>query len=83
MQTKTTENEENQWRSPSHALDYLSRADKIPHRTDGEALVLELVPKDVDRILDLGTGNGRLLALLKIERSRSKGIGLDFSETML
>ncbi len=76
-------NQENQWRSPAHALHYLSRADKIPHRTEGEALVLELLPKDVERILDLGTGNGRLLALLKIERSNAKGVGIDFSETML
>lgn len=76
-------NDENQWRSPAHALDYLSRADQIPHRTEGEALVLELVPQSVKRVLDLGTGQGRLLALLKIERPMMIGIGLDFSETML
>ncbi|MEM6502054.1 MAG: class I SAM-dependent methyltransferase [Cyanobacteria bacterium P01_C01_bin.89] len=80
---KQMENSDNQWRSPAHALHYLSRADKIPHRTEGEALVLELVPKDVRKILDLGTGNGRLLALLKIERPQVKGIGLDLSRTML
>ena len=81
--SSSSENVDNQWRSPAHALHYLSRADKIPHRTEGEALVLELVPQSVARILDLGTGNGRLLALLKIERSTAEGIGLDFAETML
>ena len=73
----------NQWTSASHALDYLARADQIPHRTEGEAMVLDQVPKAVKRMLDLGTGNGRLLALLKIDRPEAKSIALDFSKTML
>jgi hypothetical protein len=31
-------------------------------------VVLELVPRSARRILDLGAGDGRLLALLKIDR---------------
>ena len=58
----------NLWTSAEHALFYLAQADNIPHRTEGEAALLEEVPKTVKRILDLGTGDGRLLALLKIER---------------
>lgn len=73
----------NQWTSSDHALDYLARADQIPHRTEGEAVLLEQVPQDVKRILDLGTGDGRLLALLKIDRPQTKGIALDFSPAML
>jgi tRNA (cmo5U34)-methyltransferase len=73
----------NQWSNIEHALDYLQRADQIPHRTEGEAVLLEHVPKTVKRILDLGTGDGRLLALLKIERSPTQSIALDFSPTML
>jgi SAM-dependent methyltransferase len=73
----------NKWNSAAHALDYLARADQIPHRTEGEAVVLELVPKTAQRILDLGTGNGRLMALLKIDRPQSDGVALDFSPTML
>lgn len=73
----------NQWTSAEHALDYLARADQIPHRTEGEAVLLEQVPLEARRILDLGTGNGRLLALLKLDRPHSSCIALDFSPTML
>lgn len=73
----------NEWTSADHALAYLARADQIPHRTEGEAVLLEQVPQSVQRILDLGTGDGRLLALLKIDRPQAQSIALDFSPTML
>jgi len=73
----------NLWTSADHALNYLALADSIPHRTEGEAVLLELVPKNVKRILDLGTGDGRLLSLLKIERPKVESIAVDFSPTML
>ncbi len=73
----------NCWTSSEHALDYLSRADTIPHRTEGEAALLAQVPTSAQRILDLGTGDGRLLALLKIERPQAQSVALDFSRTML
>jgi len=73
----------NLWASAAHALGYLAKADRIPHRTEGEAVLLELVPKTAKRILDLGTGNGCLLALLKLDRPDVQGVALDFSPTML
>ena len=73
----------NLWTSAEHALGYLAQADNIPHRTEGEAVLLEEVPKTVKRILDLGTGDGRLLALLKIERPMVSSVALDFSPIML
>ena len=73
----------NQWTSADHALAYLARADRIPHRTEGEAVLLEVVPTTVSRILDLGTGDGRLLALLKIDRPNASAVALDFSPLML
>ncbi|MBV8886316.1 MAG: class I SAM-dependent methyltransferase [Chroococcidiopsidaceae cyanobacterium CP_BM_RX_35] len=46
-------------------------------------MLLDCVPQNVKRILDLGTGDGRLLALLKIDRPQASGIAVDFSPTML
>ena len=72
-----------EWATTDHTLRYLSRADQIPFRVEAEAILLEIVPKEVERILDLGTGDGRLLALLRIERENAEGVALDFSPLML
>ncbi|MGO9592024.1 MAG: class I SAM-dependent methyltransferase [Candidatus Acidiferrales bacterium] len=78
-----TSPEVNLWSSAEHALDYLRRADSIPHRVEGEATLLEFIPASARRILDLGSGAGRLLALAKAARPRAEFIALDFSPTML
>jgi len=62
---------------------YLERAGEFPHRVEGEGVLLEHVPLDVRRVLDIGTGNGRLLTLLQRERPQMTGVGLDFSDLML
>jgi SAM-dependent methyltransferase len=66
-----------------HALAYLARADDIPHRVAGERMVNELVPRGVRRVLDLGAGDGRLLALLRLDRPEAHGVAVDASPTML
>jgi len=63
--------------------EYLDRADELPHRLEGEGVLLDHVPRDVGRVLDLGTGGGRLLGLLQANRPRMRAVGLDFSELML
>jgi SAM-dependent methyltransferase len=73
----------NEYATAEHALKYLARADRIPHRTEGEAVLMEFIPVEAKRILDLGTGDGRLLALLRIDRRDAKGVALDFSPTMV
>ncbi len=73
----------NEWATASHALAYLALSDSIPHRTEGEAVVLELLPPEVRRIMDLGAGDGRLLALAKLARPQAHGVALDFSPPML
>lgn len=80
----TEKEKTSEWQTKKHALRYLSRADKLPHRTEGESVLLEQIPKDAKRVLDLGTGDGRLLSLvLESNPSISEGVALDFSEPML
>jgi tRNA (cmo5U34)-methyltransferase len=73
----------NLWSTTEHALGYLAKADSIPHRTEGEAVLLDYIPTTAQRILDLGTGDGRLMALLKIDRPSAMGVAVDFSPVML
>lgn len=72
-----------EWSEAEHAGWYLSIADRFPHRKEGEAVVLEQIPPDVRRILDLGTGDGRLLALILSVRPGASGVALDGSAPML
>lgn len=72
-----------EWGEPEHANWYLSIADRFPHRKEGEAVLLEQMPPDVRRILDLGTGDGRLLALILSVRPDANGVALDGSEPMI
>jgi tRNA (cmo5U34)-methyltransferase len=72
-----------EWTSPECVARYLERADKFPRRAEGESVLFEQIPKDVRRVLDLGTGDGRLLALLARDRRELVGVGVDFSGVML
>lgn len=71
------------WSSPEHALEYLRRADSIAHRTEGEAALLEFVPPDTERALDLGSGAGRLLRIVRSAIPNADWVALDFSSTMI
>jgi SAM-dependent methyltransferase len=73
-----------EWTSDKQRVEgYLARADEFPHRLEGEGVLLDHVPRDAARVLDLGTGDGRLLALLQTDRAEMRGVGLDFSALML
>jgi len=73
----------NLWTSSEHAREYLDRADSISHRTEGEGALLEFIPAGTRRILDLGTGDGRLLALVRKSFPDTEAVALDFSPAML
>jgi len=69
--------------SAEHAREYLERADLISHRGEGEAALLEFIPAGTRRILDLGTGDGRLLALVRSVHPETEAVAVDFSPAML
>ena len=73
----------NLWTSAEHARDYLERADSISHRGEGESALLEFIPPSTRRILDLGTGDGRLLALVRRQHRETDAVAVDFSPAML
>lgn len=73
----------NEWQTIEHAFAYLPRADKLPHRTEGEKALIDQIPLNAKRVLDLGTGEGRLLALVKLSIPIVEGVVLDFSDPML
>jgi len=46
-------------------------------------MLLEALPPRVERVLDLGTGDGRMLALVRSSHPEASAVGLDSSEPML
>ena len=71
------------WIEHDHAVGYLSAEAKIPQRVEGEQMLLDVLPQEVRRVLDLGCGDGRLLALVLQARPQAAGTGMDFSPAML
>jgi len=76
--------EVNKWTSPEHVSEYFATmAEKLPHNEEIKTVFLEQIPSGVNRVLDLGTGDGRLLSLVKLKNPNAECIGVDFSEPML
>lgn len=69
------------WSDRGRVAEYLAR--EIPHRQIAEEMLLQALPERVGRVVDLGTGDGRLLALVRGRRPEAEGIGLDSSAAML
>ena len=42
-----------EWKSVEHPRNYLTLQGQVPHRAEGEATLLDLLPKSVSRALDL------------------------------
>jgi tRNA (cmo5U34)-methyltransferase len=70
-----------EWSDPGRVAEYLSR--EIPHRLTAEEMLLEALPPGVERFLDLGTGDGRMLALVRSRHPDALALGLDSSAPML
>jgi tRNA (cmo5U34)-methyltransferase len=73
----------NLWNLPEHALTYLAQANAIPHRAEGEAALLEWLPAGLSRVLDLGSGDGRLLDIVRLVHPAIRAVAIDFSDAMI
>src|SRR6476659_4935523 len=70
-----------EWSDSERVAEYLSR--EIPHRDIAEEMLLSALHPQTTRFVDLGTGDGRLLALVRSRYSEAKGIGLASSAPRL
>jgi tRNA (cmo5U34)-methyltransferase len=73
----------NRWVDAEHARAYLATRDEIPYRAAGMAALAEFLPVTVRRALDLGTGDGVTLGLVRELRPAATGVAVDFTEEML
>jgi len=73
----------NLWIDAAHARDYLERRRDIPHRDEGYDAVLEFLPATVGRVLDLGTGDGYVVGIIRQVHPHVTAVAADFSAEML
>ena len=72
------------WADKGKVDEYLGRVGRLEARQAGEAELVEAFPSSVERALDLGCGDGRLVSLvLEARPELREAIALDVSEPML
>lgn len=72
-----------EWSDPAHVARYRARSEDDGWAVSADHALLEQVPPGTSRVLDLGTGDGRLLALLLADHPERSGVGVDSSQLML
>jgi SAM-dependent methyltransferase len=72
------------WSDPGKVGEYVERIATVPQRLAGEAALAEFLPAALQRALDLGCGDGRLIRLLLEARPDVEEVlGVDLSPPML
>jgi tRNA (cmo5U34)-methyltransferase len=72
------------WADPGQAAWYVERVGTLEARQAGERMVVDLLPQEPGRVLDLGCGDGRLADLVMAHRSSVQAAVLvDSSPPML
>lgn len=72
------------WQDEAKVEEYLDRVGRLPARLAGEAALTEALPPTPARLLDLGTGDGRLVdVVLRARPSIEEVVALDRSPPML
>jgi tRNA (cmo5U34)-methyltransferase len=70
--------ETNEWATREHAEAFLERRARIPQLEVGYTELRAIVPDNPKRVLDLGCGDGKVMAMLG-----APGVAVDFSPAML
>jgi SAM-dependent methyltransferase len=73
----------NRWTEADWTRRYLAERNSIPHRAEGTAALAEMLPPAPQRVLDLGTGDGYLMGVVRAARPGVSGVACDFSDEML
>lgn len=75
--------EVNLWSDADHARSYLARRSQFPWRETAYEHLMEIVPTDPQRVLDLGCGDGQVIGRVVDAHPHVEAIAADFSEEML
>lgn len=72
------------WKDDDKVEEYVGRVGRLAARRAGEVELVEALPPTVERVLDLGCGDGRLISLvLEARPPVSEAIGVDSSPPMI
>jgi tRNA (cmo5U34)-methyltransferase len=73
-----------EWKELQWAEQWPSFRAELPHAVDAERMLVEhLLQGEVDRVLDLGSGDGHMIGLLRGARPNATAIGLDLSPVLV
>src|SRR3954447_22588277 len=73
----------NLWTDAAHAESYLTKRAHIPRRVEGSEVLEELLPERLERVLDLGCGDGELVGRIMRMSPGVSAVAADFSPEML
>lgn len=74
-----------EWSNRQKSLNYLKYVESFPYRKEGDTVLLQHIPENAVRILDIGAGDGHLIRMIKESGHRSdvEFVALDISPVML
>ena len=73
----------NLWTDAEHVESYLHNRAGIPRRVEGYEVLEELLPAEVERVLDLGCGDGEVVGRVLRLHPDARVVAADFSPSML
>lgn len=68
-----------EWSDPAKSSYYLNRISSYENRLPGEKVLLECIPETAKRILDLGSGDGRMIKLIKEKENLPHNSDIEFT----